>query len=155
MAHSGYHIADEPRPSRLAQLAVHPMWPLFGHMFGGALLAWPWFAVNGMVVGSPTRWRELIVAGGGFLFSALAGFGVLSLADQQRIPAGALPYCVIALTVFKIGISYYLFILQDRSFELYVYFGGAVKNGLPFVIIGAIVVRQLLAGHAQLEFLLR
>lgn len=155
MARAGYHIADEPRPSRWANLAVHPMWPLFGHMFGGALLAWPWFVLNGMVVGSPTRWRELAIATSGFALSAALGFGLMTAAEGQDIAERAVPYLVIGLTVFKIGISYYLFILQDRSFELYTYFGGVVRNGLPFVIIGAIAVRRLLGDHAVLDFLLR
>ena len=50
-----YHIADEPAASPLSKYAVSPLWPMLAVMFGGAWLAWPWFAVNAFAIGSASR----------------------------------------------------------------------------------------------------
>ena len=61
-----YRIGDEPRPGALARVAVDPMWPLLAVMLGGVWLSWPWFVLNGVVVGSPTRQGWQRVAGVSF-----------------------------------------------------------------------------------------
>ena len=72
-----YTLADEPQPSGLQHLVVNPLWPLFGFMFGGAWLAFPWYVFNGFAMGSPTRKREAAVAGA-TLMLAFSVFGMLS-----------------------------------------------------------------------------
>lgn len=139
-----YRIADEPRPGGLASCVVYPFWPLFGFMFGGAWLSWPWFILNGVAVGSPTLHREVALVVGGFVGSAvLAALIMLSFA-YGILPESAFHYVVLALTVWKLGICYWLYTLQGRTFGIYEYYGGQVKNGLfPFLIALFIARRGL------------
>src|SRR5688572_25304843 len=117
-----YSIADEPAPGRLAQYAVDPMWPLFGMMFGGAWFGWAWAVFNGYAVGSPTRVKESIVAAVGV--GTLQGSGVR--------------YALIAVAVWKVGVSYVLYFIQNRTFEIYEYYGGVVRNGVIGVVVAAL-----------------
>lgn len=140
-----YRIVDEPRASGLASIVVNPMWPLLTHMFGGAPLAWTWFVLNGFALGSPTRRRELLLALGG-----IAGVLVLALAFGALVASGYLPaekiwWMLLVVTLWKLGISYWLYAMQSRTFELYTYFGGAVRSGLP----GIIAALLLKSGMAQ------
>lgn len=137
-----YRIIDEPRPGTLARLTVHPMWPLLAFMFAGVWLAWPWFVVNSFALGSPTRNREI-----GWLMAGLTGSAVLSLiliyAAQQQILWGTrVDYALLAVTIWKLGISYAVFALQQRTFELYEYYGGTVRNGLIVIAIAFFIGRS-------------
>jgi hypothetical protein len=138
---AGYRIADEPRPGGLAHLAVSPFWPFLAVMFGGSWLAWPWFALNGLAVGSPTRRREIAIAAGGFLLTGLLVLLIVGLSASGRFPQARLPYAFLALTAAKLGITYWLFGLQSATFEVYEYYGGAVRQGLP-VILAAYFLTQ-------------
>jgi hypothetical protein len=133
---SVYRIVDEPRPAGWARLAVDPVWPLFAFMFAGTWLSWLWFAVNGAAVGSPTRRRE-----GGLVLGGIAGSVVIAFVAGSLMSAGVLgpsSWWVgqLALVLWKLGITYWLFELQRRSFELYRYFGGTLRSGIPIVVLG-------------------
>ena len=69
---SGYVIADDPRPGKLAHLSVSPMWPFFAVMFAGAWLAWPWYVLNSFAIGSPNQKREIALVVTGFSTAASA-----------------------------------------------------------------------------------
>jgi hypothetical protein len=134
MAASGYHIIDEPRPRPISHLAVNPLWPFFGFIFAGVWLSWPWYVFNGYVVGSPTRRRELgiTLAGLAGVPVILVGFGYL--VGLQILPEASAPYIRLVLLLWKIGVTYWLYILQSRTFEIYEYYGGRVRNGILVVI---------------------
>lgn len=138
-----YQIVDEPMPGGLARWAVHPLWPLLGVMFGGAWLAWPWFAFNAFAVGSPTRKREAMIAAGGFAGTLAIAFAIVALANLLRWPAAAVSYAVIGLAVWKLAVSYWLFSLQGRSFHLYEHFGGQVRSGLLVLLLAGFLGRRL------------
>lgn len=140
-----YRIADEPRPGGLAQLAVNPVWPLMAVMFAGPWLAWPWFFVNGLAVGSPTLRREAGVALSGFAGSVVLLLGIGLLLGTGILEAWTRDYLLLGLTVWKLGVSYWLYALQGRSFGLYEYYGGEVKNGMFVVMISLLVDRRLSA----------
>lgn len=148
-----YHIEDEPRPGALQTVAVRPFWPLLGVMLGGAWLAWPWFVLNSVAVGSPTLKRELAWAAGGFAGSAVLIFGILHLHLNGLLAEPSLPYALLALTVWKLWVSYRLFVLQSRTFELYEYFGGEVKNGMLVVLAALFFARQALLTNLPSDFL--
>ncbi len=138
-----YRIADEPRPGSLAHLAVNPVWPLFAVMFGGAGFSWTWFVVNGAALGSPTRRREIGWAIGGLIGGLAMILGIFYLFERELLGELALRYSLIGLTVWKLAVSYWLFMLQSRSFHLYEHFGGTVRNGALVVFLGYFLTRQL------------
>lgn len=142
-ARTGYRLQDEARPGTLAKLAVEPLWPLLGLMLGGAWLGLPWFALNGLAVGSPTKGRELLIAGVGLLGSLLIAFGLLSAWQAGYIVSKeAMQYALLVLVVWKLVIGYALFSLQSATIELYQYYGGVLNRfGLPVVLLGAFALR--------------
>ncbi len=141
MAVKSYRIEDEPQPGAMAQVAVDPLWPLLGLMFVGAWFSWPWFLVNGFAVGSPTRWRELAWVIGGFVVSAAIILGIFYVMDQGMITKTHMPYVLLVLTVWKIGVGYALYSLQSRTTHIYEYYGGVLRNGLIVVIVAAFLLR--------------
>lgn len=155
-----YRIDDEPAPGRLQQIAVRPLWPLLGVMLGGAWLAWPWFVVNGVAVGSPTLRREIAWVVGGFVGTAGLIASIFYLLNTGRLPEAGFAYALISVVVWKLLVSYRLYMLQARTFELYRYFGGTVKNGLMVAVAALFVEPRLLgllqdAGHYFWILLLR
>jgi hypothetical protein len=141
-----YRIGDEPLPGPLQHLVVNPVWPLLAVMLGGVWLSWPWFVLNGFAVGSPTRRRELAVAVAGLAVSVLlvaivvylVGAGILGRADAR--------YALVGVTAWKLAVCYWLYTLQTRSFGLYQYFGGKVRNGL-WVVLAALFLAAAVLGR--------
>jgi len=139
-----YQIMDEPQPGGLSRVAVQPFWPLLAVMFGGAWLSWPWFVLNAIAIGSPTRRRETIIAICGFAGNFVLSIGIGTLLYNGTLPQGVGPYLGLGLIVWKLGISYWLFVLQSHTFGIYEYYGGTVQNGLIVVVAGSIGGRILL-----------
>lgn len=144
MAGATYRIIDEPAPSGLAKFAVNPVWPFFALMFAGAWLAYPWWILNGFATGSPARFKTIAL-----VVAAVLGTGVLLaayyyLAGNFVITTSNAPYVALVFPVFKIAMGYWLYITQSQSFEIYEYYGGLVKNGMPFVFIGYLLRRPLM-----------
>jgi len=137
-----YRIPDEPVSSGLSTMAVQPFWPLLAIMFGGAWLSWPWFAFNAFATGSPTRFRELALAIGGFAGSTAISVGLLTAVQRGALSESAVPYAVIVLTVWKLVVSYALYAWQGRSFHLYEHFGGTVRSGFALAMVAGFVLRN-------------
>jgi hypothetical protein len=135
----GYRLPDEPRPGPLAHLVVHPIWPLFAVMFAGPWLSWTWFVLNGQALGSPTRWRELACVLVGFAGSFGLFIAMVALYAGFDLPERALAYLFVALTVWKLAVTYVLCEIQSRGFEIYTWYGGIVRNGIAVVIAGALL----------------
>jgi hypothetical protein len=115
-------------------------------MFCGPWFSWPWFAFNGFAVGSPTRWREMGFSLLGFGVCAILVGTVVTLAFKKILVGYAIEYAFIGVTLWKLWISYYLFILQVRTFHLYEYYGGAVRNGfLPLLLTAIFIGPRLFA----------
>ena len=143
-----YRLADDPRPGPIEHLAVNPFWPLMAVMLGGTWLSWPWFIVNSIAVGSPTRLREIIWLLVGLGGSVLMLLGLVAMGDAGIVPREAIPYVLIAVTVWKLGVSYWVYSLQQRTFSIWEYYGGTPKNGMFVVMIG------LFAGQRMINSLL-
>jgi hypothetical protein len=133
-----YLISDEPTPGTISRVSVNPFWPLMCVMFAGAGVSWVWFVLNGFAIGSPTRRRELIVAVGGGIGSALLMATIGSFYAGGAVGDTAIPYLMLIVVVWKLGISYGLYMLQADSFAIYEYYGGTVQNGWPGLIIGLV-----------------
>ncbi len=114
-------------------------------MLGGTWMGWSWFVFNGVALGSATRRREvsLVVVGliGAFVI-LIIGSIILNAADLKSETAARL--LLLVLTVWKITISYVLYVLQHRSFSIYEYYGGIVRNGFPIVILGFFIGGRLI-----------
>lgn len=143
MSELAYRIADEPRPSGLAHLVVNPVWPLLAVMFGGVLLSWPWFLFNAQAVGSPTRRREALWVVGGLAGSVVILLCIIQVGEL--VGTLGTSYLLVGLTVWKLFVSYWLYILQSRSFHLYEHFGGRVRNGMLVVVLGFFVLEKIYA----------
>jgi hypothetical protein len=136
-----YQIADEPASSEgRGNFIFRPSAPLFATMFCGSWLAFPWFAVNALALGSPSAKREVRLAA-----LALIGIVVLSVGIYALVDAGViesrltLRLCLLGLSAFKIGFSYALATIQARTFNVYEYYGGTVQKTMYVVIAGRYV----------------
>jgi hypothetical protein len=134
-----YRIEDEPRPAGLAGGAVSPVWPLLSLMLGGAWAAWPWFAINGMAIGSATRIRELLWLAGGVIGSAAIGLAIIALTNRGTIDGASLPYVGLLLQAWKLAVAYGVFTIQSRSHQLHEHYGGVSRNGIGILILAALL----------------
>jgi hypothetical protein len=132
----GYQISDEPSPGTFSQISVNPFWPLMSVMFAGAGVSWAWFVLNGFAIGSPTRRRESIMAIAGLAGSALLIAVIGSFYASGAVGDAAIPYLMLIVVVWKLGICYGLYLLQAGSFDIYEYYGGRVQSGWPGLIVG-------------------
>lgn len=142
MSEAVYRLPDEPAPGKLQQLAVHPLWPLLGVMFGGSWLAFPWFAVNGFALGSATRVKELLIAVSYFMGALLAVVFLGYCTAQGWLPEVYIKYAFQVVVLWKLGLAYWLFFLQSTTLELYQYAGGIVRNGVFLLIAAALFMRE-------------
>ncbi len=144
MRANAYAIIDEPRPGALQKWVVNPIWPFFSLMFAGCWLALPWFAFNGVAMGSARRRRELLVV----LLATPLKLGLaiflVMLHKKSGLPDEALRYFLVAVMALKLGLGYWLLNLQQPSFSLYEYFGAPTRNGVFVVMGGALVNQQVL-----------
>ena len=138
MAASGYRILDEPRPGPLSHLIVNPFWPLLSLMLGGAWIAWPWFALNAVALGSASLRRELLLIAGAMSTAALTVFATLWIARAIGAADAVSPYARIALFVGKVSFAYALHLRQSSGLALYEYFGGRARNAIGVVITAAL-----------------
>jgi len=123
-----YQIADEPVETSLRAYVVRPSVPLLASMLAGAWLSWPWFAFNAIAMGSPTRHKEIALCIAAFAGTGLLGALVIELARAGVLPAGApLRLALLGIVTFKLAITYYISMVQERTFHVYEYYGGPVR----------------------------
>ncbi|TDR45860.1 hypothetical protein DFR29_104290 [Tahibacter aquaticus] len=153
-----YKLPDEPRPGALSAVVADPMWPFLSSMLVGAWFGLAWFVLNSVALGSPTLKREI-----GLAALALGGKAVLVLLMIAALQAGwiekgALPYVYLIAVGLMLACTYSLYLTQSRTFELFAYFGGEVKNGVVVLLVGMAVVRPYVAplfGDGLLGLVLR
>ena len=141
-----YRIVDDPAPSGLVAVAVNPFWPLLSMMLCGAWLALPWFAVNGLAHGSPTRRREIGLVVAGAIGAVAIAFPLIAAYEAGLIYRSAVPYAVIVLVVWKLAIAYALFMPQSRALQLHEHYGGRVRNGAFVLVAGLLLLRGRVLG---------
>lgn len=141
-----YPLVDEPRPGKLGHLVVRPSAPLLAAMLCGGWLAWPWFAFNAVALGSPTRRKELALCG-----VAVAGTGLLALVAFALVDAGVIRteatarLAGLAIASWKLGMAYAISTVQERTFHVYEYYGGAIRGAVPLLVAG-VWLRPLVLG---------
>lgn len=140
----GYVIPDEPAPGPLQALAVTPFATFLGLMLGGALVGLPWMVLNGYAIGSATRRREAIYA----VLTLVGMFGllaiVIALLDAHLVPQASAPYLGLLVHAVRLFGAYTIYLTQEPSFELYVYFGGRVSRYGAWIAVVAFVMRAFL-----------
>jgi hypothetical protein len=136
-----YRIPDEPHPSAQEGLIVDPLWPLFAQMLVGSWLALPWFVINGLALGSPTKRREWLLAGASLLGSAAMVWTIALVWSTPAVQSVDPAYGLLGVTVLKLGCAYGLYMVQQRPFELWRHYGGRPKNGL-LLVIGAMILAR-------------
>ncbi|MEZ4400840.1 MAG: hypothetical protein R3B06_12520 [Kofleriaceae bacterium] len=140
MSAGTYVVADEPGPSGLRGLVVSPSVPLLAAMLCGGWLTWPWFIVNALALAGPTRRKEIVLA-----LAAIAGTVVLALVALALVDAGVIAtdttarLAVLVLTGWKLGMAYTVSALQGRTFHLYRYYHGVVRNPRAVLIAGLLL----------------
>ncbi|MCC6807847.1 MAG: hypothetical protein IT381_10515 [Deltaproteobacteria bacterium] len=134
-----YRVPDEPQPGALAAYAVNPFWPFLAMMLGGTWVGLPWFVFNGRAIGSATKTRETLLAIVMPLAALALAFVGLVYIQQADLPKRAAHYLFVLVTALKLGCGYWLYLHQSRSFEIYEYFGGKVRQGMIFVIAGSVL----------------
>jgi len=133
-----YTIHDEPRPTGLGDWVVRPSAPLLASMVAGAWLAWPWFVVNAIALGSPTLRKEIALCA-----AAVAGTVVLAVAlvllHDRGVIVGRTPVrlSLLAISTWKLGMAYVVQNLQSRTFHVYEHYRGTVRNPARILIAGA------------------
>jgi hypothetical protein len=141
---AAYRIADEAAPSTLAHLAVNPLFPFLAVMLGGTWIGFVWFAVNSFAVGSPTRVKEIAWLVGGLVAATLLVVVMSFALGAGILEARHVPYAALVILVVKLAAAYAVHILQSRTIEIYQYYGGVLRNGLPIAIVAFIFGRRLL-----------
>ena len=149
-----YVIPDEPRPGALGHLVVRPSAPLLASMLAGAWLAWPWFVLNAIALGSPTRRKEV-----GLVALAAAGTVALVVLTWLLIELGVIDsrttasLAVLAISTWKLAMAYWVCIVQSRTFHVYEYYGGAVRSA-GAVLAAGFWLRPVVLGLLDDPFLI-
>lgn len=139
-----YRIADEPEPSTWRRYATAPIFPLLASMLAGQWLAWPWFILNGVAMGSPTRAKELRVIGVALVGSLLGAAAVVAIPDDNVL---GWRLALLALTTWKLACAYVLHNYQSRTWELFQHYEGNEamgRNGMIALTAGAFFLRPML-----------
>lgn len=139
MSGARYVIPDEPSPSKLEHLVVDPMWPFFGLMLGGLWLALPWYVLNGIALGSPTRRREWLALATAALGSLLLLVLIVQAREAGWIAGVQVKLAVLSITLLKLGMGFAVYHLQSRSFQLWTHFGGVPRNGILLAVAGIFI----------------
>ncbi len=132
-----YQIADEPHETSLGAYVVRPGVPLMAAMVAGSWLSWPWFAFNAIAMGSPTKKKEIALVIAAFVGTAVLGAIVIALVRGGILPDG-IParLAILAIATFKLGMTYYISTVQERTFHVYQYYGGSVRNAAAVISLG-------------------
>jgi hypothetical protein len=151
---AGYRIIDEPLPSGLERLATNPFWPFLASMFAGAWLAWPWFAFNAFALGSGRRFGDLALVILGLIVNTVLILLLVGLANQRTLDGEAFAYALLVPQGLRLVLLYWIYLRQERTFELFTHFGGDARNGMFVVFAGAVVNQWLIAPSTALWTLL-
>ncbi len=123
-----YAIPDEPAPTLYQRFVVTPTATLLGVMLGGSLVGLPWMVFNGFAMGSAHRKRESVIALATLLATGVALALLLALNATGVISARAFNYLGLLVHALRLAGAYVVYQSQQRSFELYLYFGGVASN---------------------------
>ncbi|MGE0548252.1 MAG: hypothetical protein AB7O24_11180 [Kofleriaceae bacterium] len=132
-----YAIADEPSETGLGHWVVDPSGPLLASMVCGAWLAVPWFAVNAIALGSPTKRKEIGLCVLTLIGTVVLGWAVLALREAGIIHSiTALRFALLGVVTWKVGMMYAIHTIQSRTFHVYEYYDGPVRSSSAVISFG-------------------
>ncbi len=141
-----YAIADEPHDTAWKHLVVTPSGPLLAEIIVGSWLSLPWFVFNAVVLGSPTKRREILLCVVQLIVTAMLGTALLWAEDRQLIESRTLlQLALLVIVTWKIYLAYSLTTLQQRAYQVYELYGGTAK-ATTFVISAGILLRPYVQG---------
>lgn len=140
-----YRILDEPGPSALARLTVNPVWPFLASMLAGTWLAWPWFALNSACMGIDRRfYRDLALIGASIAANLLALVILNQLVLNFVLDERNFRYALLVPQAIRLSLLYLVFMREERTFQLFEYFGGRAANGMLPLMLGVFLRGPLL-----------
>lgn len=142
MARGSYVIEDEPvsgGPTR-QRLIVEPLWPLLAVMLAGVWIGWPWLLFNAIALGA-AQWRQqarlLLI---GLVGTALLAGLIVALLEARVITRIVeLRVALLAVTVWKLGITYRVQAMQLGTVELYRHYGGTPRSGGGVLVLAMLL----------------
>ncbi len=141
-----YAIADEPHDTAWKHLVVSPSGPLLAEIVVGSWLSLPWFAVNAIAMGSPTKRKEIALCIGQLLVTALLGTLLLWADDHDLIESRTLlQLAILVIVTWKIFIAHTITKIQSRAYQVYELYGGPART-TTFIIAGGILLRPYVQG---------
>lgn len=158
-----YTRHDLPRSQHGPLPAVRPFTVLAATVFAGVWLGWPWYVFNAFALGIEDKRRLLKRLTLGLLGASAISVLVFALDEPDAVAPSLvglflddpeprefswIPYLLIALVGWKSAIGYLACEDQRLPAQVFEYYGGTVRNGLPLVAAGA-----FLRGWILLELL--
>lgn len=141
-----YAIADEPHDTAWKHLVVTPSGPLLAEIIVGSWLSLPWFVFNAVVLGSPTKRKEMLLCVVQLLVTALLGTALLWADEHELIESRTLlQLALLVIVSWKIYIAYSLTTIQQRAYQVYELYGGTAK-ATTFVISAGMLLRPYVQG---------
>lgn len=132
-----YAIADEPIESSRRHLVVDPSAPLLAEMVCGSWMSLPWFAFNAIAMGSPPRRKEIALCVLTLAVTAVLGATVLALREIGVIESRTvLRFAILGIVTWKLAMAYAIHTLQARTFHVYEYYGGPVRQASAVISTG-------------------
>jgi hypothetical protein len=141
-----YTIADEPHDTAWKQLVVSPTGPMLAEIVCGSWLSLPWFVVNAIALGSPTKRKEIALCVLQLIVTIALGSLLIWLDDRDLIESRTLmQLSVLAIVAWKVWIAYAITRIQSRVYQVYELYGGPAR-ATTFVIAAGILVRPFVQG---------
>lgn len=132
--------------------AVRPFVILAACVFGGVWLGWPWFLLNAFALDLENKAKLAKRMVLGLVGASVISIAILAVAEPDAMDPSLLglllddpephefswvPYMLIALVGWKTAFAYLLFEDQRLPSEVYEYYGGVMRNGIPVVAAGS------------------
>ena len=141
-----YAIADEPHDTPWKNLVVSPSGPLLAEIVVGSWMSLPWFVLNAVVLGSPTKRKEILLAIIQLIVTVVLGSLLLWADDHDVIESRTLlQLSLLVITTWKIYIAHSITKVQQRAYQVYELYGGKAR-ATTFIIAGGILLRPYVQG---------
>lgn len=141
-----YAIADEPHDTPWKHLVVNPSGPLLAEIIVGSWLSLPWFVLNAVVLGSPMKTKEILLAIIQLIVTVILGSLLLWAEDRNVIESRTLlQLAMLVIMTWKVYIAYSITTIQQRVYQVYELDGGKARAA-TFIVSGGILLRPYVQG---------